>query len=748
MKKRAFTLIELLTVMAISSILLGLIVIPLVQSFNLTRAAQAFADAQDRARIVTERIAREVGGAVSVRSLSGQLQTTVNGVAGVKLPMHTLLVEVPGANGQPTEVALPYAKLDIVPPAEGDPGLRRNGAYVDPNTGIADPTLSTPKGQVILPVAPGQLIRRYFIGRRNPFADYNNPYDGILMARNSNQDNLYVLYAADVNPFETQNVGGTVRLKYFFEQLDGSGNPDVSKPILDDPRFFIPNRDGAGNIIKTDDRARIIGNWLGIDPQTGGQRSDTTRRAVVQTEVSRYDMIQSVFDLNTRQPEFNGNVPRLVPLIQFRPAHVDNEPAEGQVAVRQGEETSSAEKIAPDVFRTEYALWERPIVRNWPTGWMPGDPDNNQYSIMRGDISQGDPNGITGSSIFVFDPDVNQDDTNSGTEVFDATLYDRLNTSGGNYPFTQAALAANVRTGWLSSPILRSAFVPYVLNTRTGKIITSFGIFEIGDPNFTLPAGTLNLPTKLTTDPNTDPTTPQNDPDVSGNFYDVRHDPINEKFNKVWADAPNLQPNIHRFIDLRVTPNTDGTVGPLDPVNGFARATIVPGSDEVYGPDQLPGAHYGSSIRYTRVTGTPGPNQYKINYVDLNEPSTNGVVDYQGQLGLTPAQVAGFNPFVYDPQNFCSAVIQPRYKKGYVQLNSDPTVALPKGDFKVSYRFQFNGSGNRGQGYRQDVFAVDYDTRQLINVLLTMRNYPQATNLPNPQTVTLKSTAAVRNYIR
>jgi hypothetical protein len=47
-----------------------------------------------------------------------------------------------------------------------------------------------------------------------------------------------------------------------------------------------------------------------------------------------------------------------------------------------------------------------------------------------------------------------------------------------------------------------------------------------------------------------------------------------------------------------------------------------------------------------------------------------------------------------------------------------------------------------------DTFAVDYDSRQLMNVLLTVHNYPQATNVPNPQTVTLKSTANVRNYIR
>ena len=68
----------------------------------------------------------------------------------------------------------------------------------------------------------------------------------------------------------------------------------------------------------------------------------------------------------------------------------------------------------------------------------------------------------------------------------------------------------------------------------------------------------------------------------------------------------------------------------------------------------------------------------------------------------------------------------------------------------MSYRFQFNGSGaNVPAGVNaSDVFAVDYDTRQLISVQLTIRNYPQTTNIPNPQTATVKATASVRNVTR
>jgi hypothetical protein len=250
---------------------------------------------------------------------------------------------------------------------------------------------------------------------------------------------------------------------------------------------------------------------------------------------------------------------------------------------------------------------------------------------------------------------------------------------------------------------------------------------------------------------------------LGGNFYDPAYATINEKFNKVWTDNPNLQPNLDRFIDLRLATSApgggDGSVSPMHPSLGFPKAHIVPGSEVVYGPDQFIGPNLGNTVRYVRVTRAPGPNQYQINYDDQPEPVNPGTgqIDYT-MIGLTPGQVAGFNPNVYDPTNFCSAVIQPRYKRGYIRLNSDPNVALPLGEIQVDYRFQFNGSkvtyngiqtgaGNGGV-VSSDAFAVDYDTRQLISVLLTIRNYPQTTNVPNPQTVTVKATATLRNVIR
>ncbi len=44
--------------------------------------------------------------------------------------------------------------------------------------------------------------------------------------------------------------------------------------------------------------------------------------------------------------------------------------------------------------------------------------------------------------------------------------------------------------------------------------------------------------------------------------------------------------------------------------------------------------------------------------------------------------------------------------------------------------------------------AAAADLRDLVTILLTIRNYPPSTSFPNPQTITLQGAAPVRNYLR
>lgn len=710
---KAFTLIELLTVIAITAVLMTLIIVPVVQSFNLTRAAQGFSEAQERGRIVIDRIARELTNGASARDNTG-----LKGAIGLVLP---------GQNGQPVEIVSQYMKLDVVKPAEGEPPATP-GQFVNPNTGRVDPTLVVPKGQVVLPAAPGASFVRYFVGLADPVdgnpgayvpKGYNNPYDDLLMNRNSQQDNLYVLYRVEYQPFVWDgNVGRFVVNTQLFTDQNNDNFPDD----FDDPFFFSfrpasaganADLDAGGNLITGDPvrgqaKARRIANWM--------------RRAVILTDVHRYDMIMPIFHKGTRQVTYVNNVPQIIPLVQFRPTRMTSEPAAALAAVRQGDEAEGMDLFAPDVYQTKFGAWVNTFVRAWPNGYdQTAGGTQNDYLIGKIDPADGD------FKVFSLDPDT-QNELNGGTPVFNVSLYQRLIQQGAAFPFSNALVAGN-----LTNQDIRNLFVAFHHEPRSGRIFTGFAITEVNHQT-TQPSNPENEPQVETGEE----IAPVSDPNTSGNFYDPAFESINKRFNWTWNNQPGLRPNIHRYIDLRVTPRFSEARGPLhpDPSIGFPRAKIVPNSEVVIGPDQNPGPNYRNPVRYTRTTRTPGPNQYRINYVNLAEP------DYS-LLGLpTP-------PATYDPQNFMSAVYQPRFKAGYIQLNSDPNVPLPgddpatvgvnEGVIRVFYKFQMT--------HPRDVFAVDYDTRQLISVLLTVRNYPQ-TSLPNPQTITLRANAKVRNFLR
>lgn len=824
--RRAFTLIELLTVMAISAILLGIIIFPLYQSLNLTREAQAFADAQDRARILSERIGREIGNAYSIRG--GTLAfTRINGTDQSIQPS-AVVIRVPSSLGN-VELPLAYTKLDLVQPAEGDQAEIAGGNFHNPVTGMLDPTMRAPKGQVVLPVAPGFSMVRYFIALRDPASLYNDPYDGLLMQRNSDRDNLYVLYRADIQPyvrragvgsngdksvryrpnldlFESDSVTDT-QIEYTVTGANPNDSPDfdsakagVQIAGMDDPRFATMDLDGNGAPLQNDHNARVY-HWVtGTQAPWESQAPSYSHGAVIQTEVSRYDMIVPQYDLRTRQVKRDANgVPTLVPLVQFRPEKMSNELAIGRSTAREGDESAASAYSAPDVFLTKYGQWGAAVVRTFPRSWDPtGNTGSSNYQIG---LPSGSATGeATGHfALYQFNANVGNEDVNLGAlapyELFDLAAYSQANVAGGR-PFTAAVVTGNqhslaaIGPGMLTagSTAMRSLFTPFTFDASKGRIVASFNISEVGGLSNSAPyADPDNLPfiqTGLTS-----ALTPSTDPSVtSGVFSDPQFGTINEKFNKIYHDFPELLPdNVDRFIDLRTLPVLDGTLSPLFPnwVSGQAtnfvqtlangsyrnRVQITPGSEIVTGPDQLPGPHFGLPIQYTRIaTGRPGPNQYLINYADLPEPvdSTGNVsgAAYEQAFGLTEGAgglptgtAATFNPNVYSATNFISAVLQPRFKVGYIHLNSDPNVALPfqggtlnnsnaaMSGFRISYRFQFTGAQKFGGQTKTDTFAVDYDSRQLMSVLLTIRNYPQSTT-PNPQAVTLKSTAKVRNYTR
>jgi prepilin-type N-terminal cleavage/methylation domain-containing protein len=778
----AFTLIELLTVLAVTAILLTIIFIPMVQGFNLTRAAQGLADSQDRARALIRLIEQEVGNAAAVRDNSG--------LRG------SLAVVVPGRDGSPERVVLPAVKLDLWTPAQGDPGDRDpvSGAFRDPDTGKFDPTLRGPKGQVNLPATPGATLVRYFVGLRDPFRDYTNPYDGLLMPRSGDRDNLYVLYRAEVEPFVWRRVGNETRRVVnadLFYDLDYDTDPETTGPLFDEADFFnrnVPIRPytqtpPGWSQPGQPTREAMIRNWL--------------RRATVVTETSRFDMIAAEFDRGSRRVLYDGNVPRIFSLVRFQPTRVTNEPATGMTAVRTGEEATNTAKVGPDVYTTRYGTWANLLMRVWPSDYplswgygtgqaRAGDPrarwgsgawgSDPPYLVGRPWF---DANGAERFSLFGFDPSVMTNDLAEGVEVFDVGTFLRIrqlpkDVPNRPYAFTQAMVQADNRSGWSADPRWRLHFVPLLPDPKAGKVIAGFDVREVGSDvsvpyDYRVPTyaqqSAQSAPVADRTgirvseyDPNGPRDyNPNTDPDLAGTWSDAKFQPVNRLFNKLWADFPTLAPGldraryVRRFIDLRRAGTADGLRGPLDPRNGIGRAYITPGSEVVVGPDQRPGPNYGRYVRYTRVTQRPvGPNQYLINYTDQPEPN-------YADLGFTGLPPDVYDPLSFDPGNFVQSVIQPQYRAGYVELNSrfgepipsgyftdlsdpqNPRGWVPTGNIYVTYRFQFTEPA--------DVVAVDYDSTQVIETVLTIRNYPQGVQF-GAQSITVKGTAEVRNFIR
>lgn len=757
-----------MTVMAITAILMTIITIPIVQSFNLTRAAQGFADAQERARQLIDTITRECTNAAGVRENSGDLGAVD--------------VVVPGLNGATEIVRLYNTKLDLMMPSSGEPvydpatGALKNpnrlinpsGNPNDPNNWKIDPTMRTPIGQVTLPTATGFRLVRYFVGLRNPFgkdpgtgqaselygANYNNPYDSI-MVRGQGQDNLYVLYRAEVDfrTLDRTNPANPIwRINTaLFPDLNGDGFPD-----LDDPSFFRQYQPGearpsGGPAYSAADRqakANLIKEWQ--------------KRSRIVTEISRYDMIQPLYDRATFKAIYDGNVPRIQPLVQFKPGRVASEPVEGSMVVRAGLEFENADKMGPDRMRTKFGSWSNALVRTWPSqlsltapsqtfaAWQPGTP----YEIGRTRYAGGVAAGFS-----LFDFQNIGSESSDGVETFDVSAYSYASSIDPGaktgtpqadwFPFSYAVNQANARSGWLSDAAVRSRFIPYALAANSGEVRASFGIDEVGTGGTAI-NGADNRPVSFS---GADQTPAEAPAVAAGSWTNAQYSPssptseVNSRFNVMYKNWATLCPSLgidscRRFIDLRFLPCNDGTSSPLNPLVGFPRARIVPGSEIVIGPNQNPGPEYGQPVRYTRVgqdsvgNVVVGRNQYTINYVDRADSSRYNELGFPG---------VSTDPTTYQATNFAYAVLQPRFKVGYLEFCSDPTIPIPVGssgrpwNISVYYRFQFTESS--------DVFAVDYDTRQMMDTTLTIRNFPQST-LPNAQTVTLHGSARVRNVTR
>lgn len=266
---RAFTLIEVLVVIALTGLLLALVLGPLVQGFRLTNRARAYSAAQEATRYGIEQLRRELSQAAYVYD---------NTNAPIILPLgpdndnnrrpdaadkHDPAM-YPLQNGFPNpRPTLLFGKIDFILSATKGSG---------PDT-VIDPTTDKPLGgtQISVPSSPGNRTVRYFVGLRNPLtADgkrefYRNVFE---FPRADSDQNLFILYRAEFDPSDrnlidqTQTVptqSGGFNDPNFFYNLDAAPNgrsfaqnwKDTAVPVLATPNLDLIGwrRDSGRNLV-------------------------------------------------------------------------------------------------------------------------------------------------------------------------------------------------------------------------------------------------------------------------------------------------------------------------------------------------------------------------------------------------------------------------------------------------------------------------------------------------------------------
>lgn len=677
----AFTLIELLVVMAITSILLGLIFGPMIQGFNLTNRTRVQVQAQDTARLGME---------IGMRDVS-------NGVFVFDNTQEPINLWVTDQGNNLVAIPLPYGMVDLVPPArKHDQDTTLQPIDIDPTTGLA-----IVRGDIALPLAPGRVIYRYFLGLRDntvvngsrPNKPYVNYFDN-PRASTLQQHNPVILYRAVISPYLPN---GQVDTRFFKQ------DPNTGAPILYDSNFFYDSTDPGSGLPaipgftskNTGYQARGYGqiweNWRSISrPLVPTDRAD-------EVVVNRDDNGNIVFV---------GGLPQVTPQVRFQPTYVGNDagtPTSTGDAANGAPETQT-EKLPPSTHVETYGHWTTPYRIYLYRTPLDAQPVNlyywlNTYSPAQNNISDPvmdqtyDPttNAITSNVLADFYP-------NWTPIALDPTTGAQLPPVGSSVPVTpsnppKVMFTVDSRRGVVNHTFLDSVLLhgPYDSTTKTYPIRPSIW--------------------------------------ANGSSGNTPVDQINNNYNAYKATSGVTQPvTAVRYISLVDIPNDPVTNSARkSPFNLLPGSRIVPGSVVVKGPDMKPGDNFGKEIVYTEVNDTDidsiGPNQYRIKLKD-----DNGVNKSNPDLMQRYSQMAG--TIIFD-----SHESKPGDNHA---LPTDSTAGFPCAPITVTYEFQMNSA--------DWTFKADYLTRQLMTFTLGVRLYEF--NSRQPQQVTLTQKIKVRNLQR
>lgn len=701
---QAFTLIEILIVIALTAVLFALLLVPLVSALRYTQQAQLVTAAQDAARSTEERISRELGSAVFVfdgTSHPFQLTSGPTIAPGDDGYTNFLDLQILDKNGNAVVAHTYNAKIDFVLPKLND----NNGtATVDPTTGQPITYTQSQNGSAIVsnpsyvfPLAAGTNMIRYFIGLKDPTKPYNNTREGKSVGSN---DNTYVLYRAEFQPYQiTSPTQPNTNL--FALRLKADGTPVTPHiPDLDDPDFFryvttsdinwLNDSHVAYTAAEVTAHNMRVDKWFQISkPSIPGPNVDLILLPHNADNTLAYDPANGAFPgvahsgvaidpvTGTQHPIINTSC-------TFRPATISGNATPGTTADYNSQGVVAADQggftYIPTVYTATSQSWSLPYhVSVYPGNYNqpPANATAAQIAAveMYYDTEQfaGNPATVSAAGYTA---------TGGPLSINPGDILERQHTfPGGN---ERISLVYNVTQGYpvtydgtnynLGGP----QFVPMTINPDTGTV--SFAAPSL--PNGLYDRLTRSWPyTNLASGANADTT-----PGITANgTIDLT---LPASATPAVTDSP-LQ-GVHTL-----TPTGDPAL------TGDLNAHIVPGSVRITGPDQTSGPNSGQPITYTEIKQSlndPGDNQFYIDYgtsvLHLKTGATGpiGVVyDYQANLSLTTPLPTPL------PSGFTLAGL-PNY--------TNPTY-LP---------------------YLPAQVTVDYQTRDLIDVSIGVRIYDVTNN--------------------
>ena len=718
---QAFTLIELIIVIALTAVLLGLLLIPLVSAIRYTQQAQIVTAAQDAARVTRETITRELGKAVFVfDGTSHPFLSTTAPVAGDDRYTNFLDLPLLDKNGGGVVAHAYNAKLDFVLAKVND------GGTVDPTTNEpityalskngGSAVISNPS--LVFPTAPGTSAVRYFIGLKDPTQPYNNTREGHA---NSSTDNTYILYRAQYQPYLLNTAGKVTgpdtnlfatRPKLDSNNqpvLDASGKP-VLIPELDDPDFF--------RYIRMSDATPSKVNWLNdarrtmLDSvYTPSEIAAHNLRVDKWREIAKpvipgpnVDLILQPHDAQGKltydagepaqppqptctasgcagvshtgiahDPVAGGYYPIVNTSVTFRPATVSGDATPGTTTEYNSQAVTATGLAGYNYIPTVYTATSQSWALPFHVSFYPGTADRAAAALgMYYDTDISSVTDTTNNYVAAGDV-LEYRHTNADTDPRGTLVY---NVTGG-FPVTVAT--GNSATGYALGG---TDFVPVSINPDSGTL------------NFATPS----LPNGPT-----------------------------DRLSRAWVygllDSANSYGGVDANYTLDLTKPVGGTVmadSPLEAldstgkrISGVSNAHIIPGSVRISGPDTTsgPGMTQGQNVPYQEISA--------------NSISSNSLVGSQFSVDYAA------NTLTFSKETVAALT--------KIDFTQDTTFALLSADtahhLSVIYDYQANMT-RPDSSKPLDVdnpvqpmqVKVDYQTRDLIDVSIGVRIYDVSTN--------------------